>query len=391
MHESIQRIHESAHILREEAPKSDDLGVLTEKTAQVMRESGGIRLLQARDLGGAEEHPNTFFEWVRAVASNSPSAGWIAGVVGVHPWEISMFDPTLQQEIYGADPDVWVASPYAPFGRAVPVDGGFLFTGQWPYSTGTDFCEWIILGGLVTDAEGNVPPGPPDMRHFVLPRSDYEILDGTWNVMGLSGTGSKDVRMEGVFIPDYRVAEAGKMIEGIYAHERRPDQPLYHLMFGVMFSSAIASGTLGIAQGCLREYRDYMTGRVSVMGTVAKTDPFQLAALAAAEADLAATVCHFEAGINALYDQVCAGTPITVEQRLEIRRDQVRGVDRVVSSIDALYRLAGASAIHTTRPMERYWRDLHAGGSHVCNVKEPIYVAWGQHSFGGDIPLGTLY
>ena len=96
MHESIQRIHESAHILREEAPKSDDLGVLTEKTAQVMRESGGIRLLQARDLGGAEEHPNTFFEWVRAVASNSPSAGWIAGVVGVHPWEISMFDPTLQ-------------------------------------------------------------------------------------------------------------------------------------------------------------------------------------------------------------------------------------------------------------------------------------------------------
>ena len=63
----------------------------------------------------------------------------------------------------------------------------------------------------------------------------------------------------------------------------------------------------------------------------------------------------------------------------------------MVSSIDALYRLAGASAIHTTRPMERYWRDLHAGGSHVCNVKEPIYVAWGQHSFGGDIPLGTLY
>ena len=393
MHEAVQRIHEASHLLREEGPKSDERGQLTEKTVQVMRESGGVRLLQSKDRGGYESHPNDFFEWVRAVASYSPSAGWVAGVVGVHPWEIALFDPKLQDEIYGADPDIWIASPYAPFGRAKPVEGGFLFSGDWPYSTGTDYCDWIILGGMVTDAEGNLPAGPPDIRHFILPRSDYEIVEGSWNVMGMIGTGSKNVRMTDAFIPAYRAYEAPKMVEGVYAREQRPDSPLYQMMFGIMFSAAIASGTLGTAQGAVREFREYMNGRVSVMGNVAKSDPFQLAALARAEADVDASVVHFEHVIAKLFDQVAAGEPITVTQRITARRDMVRGVDRVVTAIDELYRMGGASAIHTDtgRPLERFWRDLHAGGSHVCNVREPIYVGWGVNEFGGDIALGTLY
>jgi 3-hydroxy-9,10-secoandrosta-1,3,5(10)-triene-9,17-dione monooxygenase len=129
------------------------------------------------------------------------------------------------------------------------------------------------------------------------------------------------------------------------------------------------------------------------MGNVAKSDPFQLAALARAESDYEASVCHFETVINRLFDQVSNGEPITADQRIAARRDMVRGVDRVITSIDELYRLAGASAIHTDtgRPLERFWRDLHAGGSHVCNVREPVYTAWGLRQFGGDIPLGTLY
>lgn len=104
MHESIAHIHKNADLLRQQAQESDELGKLTEDTVRVLKESGGIRLLQAKDSGGFEEHPNVFFEWVRAVAQYSPSAGWIAGVVGVHPWEIALMDRRLQEEIYGEDP-----------------------------------------------------------------------------------------------------------------------------------------------------------------------------------------------------------------------------------------------------------------------------------------------
>ena len=138
------------------------------------------------------------------VARYNPSAGWIAGVVGVHPWEVALMDERLQDEIYGADPDVWTASPYAPHGRAVPTVDGFRFSGNWSYSTETDHCDWVILGGIVEPAEGEQRSGPPDVRHFILPRGDYEIVEDSWHVMGLEGTGSKDIRITDQFVPEYR-------------------------------------------------------------------------------------------------------------------------------------------------------------------------------------------
>src|SRR4051812_22476818 len=234
MHEVLEKVHKAADVLREEAVPSDRLGRLTDRTVTALRETGLVRLLQPTEWSGYEAHPNDFLEAVMAVGVAAPSAGWVSGVVGVHPWEIAMMDPRLQEEIWGEDNDTWTASPYAPFGRAKKVDGGFLFTGQWPYSTGTDASEWVILGGFVTDDEGNVG-APPDMRHFVIPRKDYEIVEGSWNVMGLAGTGSKDVRMTDVFIPDYRVVSARTMIDGGYADERQPEKPLYRMFFGLKF------------------------------------------------------------------------------------------------------------------------------------------------------------
>lgn len=391
MHPSIDHIQASAAALREDALEGDAQANLTDRTVRILKDSHGTRLLQAKDLGGYEEHPNEFFDWVMAVGAEQPSAGWIAGVVGVHPWEISFMHPKLQQEIFGEDPDTWTASPYAPFGRARPVEGGFLLSGEWPYSTGTDFCRWVILGGIVTDADGQPLPGPPDVRHFVLPRGDYEIVDDSWKVMGLKGTGSKNVRMHDVFVPGYRVSESKKVVEGMYAEERRPGIPLYAMRFGIVFSAAIAAGTLGIAEGTLRRQREYMAGRVSVTGSVAKTDPSYLSALAVAEADLDASKCHFKCMISDLYDQVAAGNRITHEQALTFRRNQVRATDRVYESIAPLARLAGSAGIQETNHLERWWRDLQTGITHICNVRDSAYLAWGLHSFGGSIPPGTMF
>jgi len=391
MNTAVLRIEDCGEALREDAAAGDLDARLTERTVSTLRASGGFRLLLAEDLGGYEAHPNEFVDWVIACGAAQPSAGWVAGVVGVHPWEISFMHPRLQEEIYGADPDTWTASPYAPFGRARPVDGGFLLSGDWPYSTGTDFCDWVILGGMVAGADGQLAAGRPDVRHFVLPRGDYEIVDDSWKVMGLKGTGSKNVRMHEVFVPDYRVSEAGKVTEGVYADERRPGRPLYGMMFGVMFPAAIAAGTLGIAQGLLRAQREYMEARVSVSGAVAKTDPAHLAALAVAEADLEASTCHLKHMLAELFDQVSAGRRISVQQRLWFRRNQVRATDRVFESIAPLARLAGSAGVHEVNGLERWWRDLQTGITHICNVRDPAYVSWGLEHFGGKVPPGTLY
>ena len=389
---AAERIEDVAEDLATEAARGDRQATPTARTIAALKASGGFRLLLARDLGGEEAHPNEFVDWVIAAGAHQPSAGWIAGVVGVHPWEISFLDPRLQEEVYGSDPDTLTASPYAPFGRAQPVDGGFLLSGEWPYSTGTDHCAWVILGGIVSDADGNpAGSGPPDIRHFMLPRGDYEIVADSWNVMGLKGTGSFTVRMSDAFVPEYRVSDQGRVMDGRYARERRPASPLYHMMFGVMFPAAIAAGTLGIAEGTLRAQCKYIEARVSTMGSVAKTDPVYLNALAVALSDLDASKCHLKHRIAELYAHVSAGHEMTPAQRLAFRRDQVRATDRIFESIAPLARLAGSAGVQEANPLERWWRDLQTGITHIANVREVAYAPWGLHYFGGEVPPGTLY
>src|SRR4029079_10094068 len=123
--------------------------------------------------------------------------------------------------------DTWIASPYAPMGRARPVDDGFEVSGRWQVSSGTDHRDWILAGGFVIDDAGELVK-PLDVRHFVLPRADYQILDDTWNVVGLKGTGSKDVLIEKSFVPEYRTIRSTKVVDGSAAREsNRGDNPLY--------------------------------------------------------------------------------------------------------------------------------------------------------------------
>lgn len=379
MHKAVEYIHEHADALRAEHVPSDEAGLLTENARKILEQSGGMRLMQAKSHGGCEASPLDFMAWVRAVGRYNPSAGWIAGVVGIHPWEIALVDPRLQDEIYGDNPDTWVASPYAPQGKAIRESNGFRFTGRWQYSTGTDHCDWVVLGGIVVDESGQ-RDGPPDIRHFFLPRVDYEIVEDSWQVMGLSGTGSKDIVVDGAYVPEYRTVGHMAMSEGHY-NERRATTPLYHLPFGSIFSAAIAAGTLGIAEGALEKYREYMKTRVSASGVAGVTDPYQQEALAEVEADLDAGITHIDAMMLAWVDQLARGEPITKSQRLLFRRNQVRAVQRVLFGVDKLFSRAGSAAVWTTRPLERYWRDLRTGGTHICAAADTIYCAWANHEF----------
>ncbi len=131
----IDKVMDAADQLREHAVEAEKIGKLTEQTVKIMKSAGNIRLLQPKEHGGLEVHPREFAETVMATAALDPAAGWINGVVGVHPYQLAYADPRVAAEIWADDVDTWVASPYAPQGVAVPVDGGYIFNGRWQFSS----------------------------------------------------------------------------------------------------------------------------------------------------------------------------------------------------------------------------------------------------------------
>lgn len=389
MHEVHQRILEHAQEIADEAEHSDSLGRLSDRTAEILRDAGVIRMLQPKEFGGMEASPLDFFRTVKEIGSRSSSAGWVAGVVGVHAFEMAMMDHRLQTEVWGENEDTWIASPYAPLGRAVPTEGGYVFSGRWPFSSGTDHCQWIILGGMFADADGNVTSGP---RHFVLPRSDYEIVQGSWDVLGLRGTGSKDIVIKDAFIPAHRIIDPVPLEDGGFAEQAgRGDSPLYRMPFHPMFCAGITTATVAMAEGALNAFMTAMESRVTARGVKTANDPHQLAVLGRAAADLKAGEVQLFADIEWMWEKAQRGEVFSPADRLRIRRNQVRISRRAVNTVDELFMHSGGTSLRTGAPLQRFWRDIHAAANHASNVADPVYQAYGLEFFGNELPKTVLF
>ncbi|QEE60417.1 hydroxylase [Salinibacterium sp. dk2585] len=380
------RVEELTEFWASQEPESNELGRVTQSAADAIKESGLVRMLQPAQYGGYETHLNDFMRAVLHIGTQAPSVGWVAGVVGVHPHELGLADPRLQEELWAQNPDIWVASPYAPMGVGVPVEGGFRFTGHWKFSSGTDHCQWVMIGGFVGNPDGS--PIHSDVRHFVLPRKDYEILQDSWQVMGLRGTGSKDLVVKDVFVPDYRVIAQDEIQAGTAGKALGLDNPLYSLPRASVFSGAITAGTLAIAQSVVAEYVKWTRGRENRRGK-ASLDPFKLATLGEAMADIQASVTHVLSDIDRLYDIVSAGKVVSLETRFEVRRNQVRAARRAVDAADRLFMHGGGAALHLDQPLQQRWRDLHAAMNHASNVAEPVYQHAAMLEFGHELPPGA--
>ena len=145
-----------------------------------------------------------FYDIQMTLAEGCMSTAWVYGVIAVHPFQLGLFDARAQQDVWGEDDSTIVSSSYQPVGKVERVDGGFRLSGRWGFSSGCDHCAWMFLGALIPPLE---PGGPPEMRTFLLPRSDYQIVHD-WTVFGLQATGSHGIIVDRAFVPEHRTHRA---------------------------------------------------------------------------------------------------------------------------------------------------------------------------------------
>lgn len=377
MPDVLAAIEERAERIASHAEDNESLGRLHDDAAAALRESGVMRMLAPATHGGLEAHPREFAEAVMRIASIDGSTGWVAGIVGVHPWELAMASEQVQEEIWGSGglgQDTWVASPYAPMGILRPVDGGYVFNGHWQFSSGTDHCQWIFLGALLGDAEGKMAM-PPTVKHVLLPRSDYTIVEDSWDVIGLKGTGSKDILVKDAFIPAHRVLDNGDVMSGKAASDAGLTATTFKVPFTTVFPLGITSAVIGICEGALAQHVAYQKSRVQITGAKLKDDPVSLYAISEAAAEIQASRVVLLDNVSQMYDRVERGEEITFHQRAQSRRAQVSACWRAVRAMDEIVARSGGNALRTGNPIQRFWRDGHMGLVHAVHVPNNVYQA----------------
>jgi 3-hydroxy-9,10-secoandrosta-1,3,5(10)-triene-9,17-dione monooxygenase len=352
--------------LRERAAACEAARRVPDETIADFHRAGFFRILQPARWGGYELDPQTFYEVQIQIASACPSSAWVLGVLSVHSWQLALFDPAAQEDVWGGDDRVLISSSYMPVGKVTPVEGGYRLSGRWGFSSGSDHCRWAFLGAFVPTGEGQ----PPDMRTFLVPRGEYRIED-TWHVAGLKGTGSNDVVVEDAFIPEHHTH---RFFDGFRCQSpgnALNDGPLFRLPFGQIFVRSVSTPAIGMARGALEAFREVTLKKVSrADGVKASENPTAQRAMAEAEATIDEAELVLYRNFDELMAAARAGAPVSVERRVKFRYDSARAVGRCVAAVDALTAAGGGGGIFLSHPVQRFFQDIHACQGHYANNPE---------------------
>jgi alkylation response protein AidB-like acyl-CoA dehydrogenase len=277
--------------------------------------------------------------------------------------------------VYAGGPDVVVAGAFNPTGVATPVDGGYRVSGRWSFASGCQHADWFVAHCLIDD--GRLPP----IRMMVLPAADIEIID-TWTVSGLCGTGSHDFTIADAFVPaahTFAVFDEGGL-EG----------PLGRIPELSFSSLAIANVALGIADGALREVTTLATAKVPMFaGATLATNPLFRNQLGAADAQLGAATALLDSTVASTWATAVAGEELALTQRARIRATATWVTAAAVAVVDNAYTAGGGSALHSSSPLQRRLRDVHAITQHFA-VKQDTFTLAGAVLAGQDVDTTFL-
>jgi 3-hydroxy-9,10-secoandrosta-1,3,5(10)-triene-9,17-dione monooxygenase len=362
--ELIARAQALVPYLREQAATHKGERRITPETIARVNEAGLFRVIQPRRYGGYEMSPEVFGEILTTLARGDASMGFVYGVIAVHSFHLAFYDDRAAQDVWGKDDSVLVGSPYAPNGKATRVEGGYRLSGRWAFSSGCDNCDWNFLGGTI---EGDEGPLMQRMQSFLVPREDARIVD-TWNVVGLQGSGSKDIEVVDAFVPEYRVQPFPIFNNAAHPGTKVNDGPLFRAPFMPMFVRAVSSAALGALEGMIEHFCGFTSNRLNVLSQRVASDPLVQIALGQAKAaadEMRSTLMRDLAEMNRIAHE---GTPITPERMTLFMLQSANVPHRSQEMALALMRAAGANGIRLDRPLAGIHSDILVIGQHASNL-----------------------
>src|SRR5688500_7150425 len=241
----LERAAANRPVLERNAEQTDALRRLPDENVRLLTEGGLCRLMVPQRFGGYQTSIRTYIEVMAELGRGCGSTAWVASLVNVCAWLTGLFPERAQQDVWGPNPDAWVAGSLAPNGQAVPVDGGWRVTGRWPWASGCLHAQWVACGIHMNDEQGTMT----NLGLSLMPIAEVAIED-TWFMVGMKGTGSNTIVASDVFVPEHRFLPYPPAFAGQYRTEYR-DEAVYRAALVPVTVLILAGSQLGVARAAL--------------------------------------------------------------------------------------------------------------------------------------------
>lgn len=313
-----------------------------------------LQMLVPARWGAPESDLPTMFAVVEEISAACVSTGWIASFYINHNVYAAKFSEQLQREIFGTRGFTLMPGANSPTMKAVRAEGGWRVSGRASWGSGVMHADWVYVSGLTAE-------GP---RAFTLPFADIRVED-VWHMAGMAGTGSNDIVIDDVFVPDYRVTNGVEFRAGPTAGSALYTNPLYSMPQLPLAYCTVVGVLSGGLKGMMHAYRDIVTKRVrNFSGSVVKDQ--QHAHVALGDLELRAMIAHDLAhGLIEKVSAILHDRPFTLEDRVALKGHLAFVSHHVREGANAIMAAAGASSFHLDQPLQRYWRDLNTVCSHA--------------------------
>jgi alkylation response protein AidB-like acyl-CoA dehydrogenase len=342
--------------------------------------AGLFRISLPAAYGGLDLTPMEAMEVYEELARADASVAWCVWNGNVN-WTTAQLSKEVAQAVF-ANPGMILANSTRPSGQAAVVEGGYRVSGRWSLVSGCQLSSWFVLLSVVHEngAPRRTPSGAPESRFMLCPAADCEIVD-TWTTGGLRGTGSHDVVVRDLFVPE---RQASYFTDPFVLPGAR-----YRIPSTSRVIPGLAAMALGVARSAIEVLIDLAVDkRNERTSQPLRDDRGAQTRLSQAEALVGSARLFLFDSINRLWNDVLAGREAPMPARAQVRLASWHAVTSATQAVDLIYLTGGATSLYVTSPLERAFRDVHAMTQHIA-VHPRILETTGRVLFGlePEIPL----
>jgi alkylation response protein AidB-like acyl-CoA dehydrogenase len=330
---------------------------LPDDLARALAREGFFRISLPAAYGGLDLAPADALQIFEELARADASVAWCVWNGNTH-WTAAQLSPQAARAIYPG-PHAITANSTRSSGQAHVVPGGYRVSGRWSLVSGCELPAWMVLLCVIhIDGKPRLTPaGVPEIRFMLLPIGDCEIID-TWSVGGLRGTGSHDVAVRDVFVPE----DFGSGFSDPHVlperHYRLP--PFSRVIPG------LGAMALGIARTAIDSFCEIAGAKTPERTTqmLRQNHGAQVRVSQAESLVQSARLFLFDS-VDRLWRALLSTGEVTMQSRAQVRRAASHAVSSAVQAVDLLYLGAGANSLYVQCPLERAFRDVHAITLHI--------------------------